>query len=117
MAFTPADLYLVPHTLFVQLAFVSFFLAVLFYLPAVLLTPGYPKVYAWTYLAFALLLASDIWLLFFRPSLSTSSLGLSIHVTGQKVIVYAAILTMFIQAYGAWRLTRASSPEFLPARQ
>jgi len=32
---------------------------------------------------------------------------LVIQATGQKVIVYAAILTMFIQAYGAWRLVQS----------
>ena len=106
VAFTPADLYLQPHALFVQLAFVSFLIAVLFYLAAVLLTPNYPKVYAWTYLAFALLLAGYVWLLFSGPS-AFAAHGLVIQATGQKVIVYAAILTMFIQAYGAWRLVQS----------
>ena len=103
IACSPADLYRPPHVLFVKLAFTAFFVAILFYLVAVLLTPNYPKVYAWTYLAFAVLLAIYIWLMFYGPSPSTT-LGLAIQVAGQKVISYAAILTMFNQAYGAWQL-------------
>jgi hypothetical protein len=110
VALTPADLYLSPHALFVQLAFVSFLVAVLFYIPAILLTPDYPRGYAWTYLAFALLLAGYIWLMFTGPS-AFSSFGLTIQATGQKVIVYSAILAMFIQAYGAWRLVQSGSQE------
>ena len=99
------DLYL---TTFVQLAFIFFFGAVIFYLPAVLLTPHYPNVYAWTYLAFAALLAGYIWLSFNGPDF-TSPQGMLIQATGQKVIVYAAILTMFVQAFGAWQLLRSEN--------
>ncbi len=108
VAMSPADLYLSLHATFVQLAFIFFFVAVIFYLPAVLLTPHYPNVYAWTYLAFAALLAGYIWLLFNGPDF-TSPQGMLIQATGQKVIVYAAILTMFVQAYGAWQLLRSEN--------
>ncbi len=108
VAMSPADLYLSLHGNFVQVAFIFFFIAVIFYLPAVLLTPHYPNVYAWTYLAFAILLAGYIWLLFNGPDF-TSPQGMLIQATGQKVIVYAAILTMFVQAYGAWQLLRSEN--------
>lgn len=100
VAFTPANLYLVPHRLFVQLAFVAFFVAVIFYTLAIFLYRSYPNLYAWVYISFGVLLGSYIWLFFFGPATTTPN-GLLIQVTGQKIIAYAAILCMFIQAYGS----------------
>ena len=101
VASTPGNLYLAPHKLFVQLAFVSFFMAVLFYIPALFLQRTYPKRYAWGFIAFAVILGAYIWLLFHGPSASTLS-GLVIQATGQKIVVYAAILSMLAQGHGAW---------------
>jgi len=104
----PADLYLEAHTLSVQIAFLSFFVAVLIYIPALFLKRDYPKVYAWVFIAFAILLGVYVWLMFEGPSTSTSN-GLVIQATGQKIIVYAAIVSMFIQSYGAWKKTPAQA--------
>jgi hypothetical protein len=101
----PADLYRQPHTLSVQIAFLAFFVAVLLYIPALFLKRDYPRINAWTFVAFAILLGIYIWLLFEGPSTSTST-GLIIQATGQKIIVYAAIISMFIQSYGAWKTTK-----------
>jgi len=101
----PGNLYPRPHSLSVQIAFLAFFVAVLFYAPALFLKRGYPKTYAWTFVAFTILLGVYIWLLFEGPSTSTST-GLIIQATGQKIIVYAAIISMFIQSYGAWKTTK-----------
>jgi hypothetical membrane protein len=103
VACTPANLYLGPHGLFVEAAFLSFFVASLLYTAAILLTPTYPRRYALVFTAFTLLLAAYLWLLFFGPR-PTAPQGLVIQATGQKVIVYAAILTALIQADGARRL-------------
>jgi hypothetical protein len=100
VAFTPADIYLAPHALFVQLAFVTFFIAVLFYAAAIFLHPQFPNVYGWVCLSFSLLLGIYVWLLFFGPSTDMPS-GLVIQVTGQKLIAYAAVTCMFIVAYGS----------------
>jgi hypothetical protein len=96
----PANLYLEAHTLSVQIAFLSFFVAVLFYIPALFLEGDYPKTYAWVFIAFAILLGIYVWLMFKGPSTDTPN-GLIIQATGQKIIVYAAIISMFIQSYGA----------------
>jgi hypothetical protein len=101
----PGNLYPQPHTLSVQIAFLAFFVAVLFYIPALFLKRGYPRINAWTFVTFAILLGVYIWLLFEGPSASTST-GLIIQATGQKIIVYAAIVSMFIQSYGAWKFTK-----------
>lgn len=103
----PADLYLELHAFSVQVAFLAFFLAVLLYIPALFLKRDYPKVYAWVFIAFAILLGVYVWLLFGGPSASTTN-GLIIQATGQKIIVYAAIISMFIQSYGVWKAIRES---------
>ncbi len=105
IALTPANLLALAHGLFVQWAFLAFLAAVLFYIPAVLLARDYPKRYAAVFAAFALLLAAYVWLLFNGPRPGSAS-GLVVQATGQKIIVYAAIVTAFIQAEGARRLAR-----------
>lgn len=95
VAFTPADLFIDAHVTFVRTAFMAFLGAVICYAPAILLHPRYPRWYAAVLLAFAALLAVYLWLLFFGPS------EIRIQATGQKLIVYAAIGVIFIQAYGA----------------
>ena len=100
VAFTPADLYQAPHRLFVQLAFTTFFVGVVFYALAILFNRSYPNLYALVNITFGALLGVYIWLLFFGPSTNTPS-GLMIQVAGQKIIAYAAIISVFIQAYGS----------------
>jgi hypothetical protein len=105
----PGNLYLDPHKLSVQVAFLAFFVAVLIYIPVIFLKRDYPRVYAWVFVTFALLLGAYVWLLFEGPSTITST-GLIIQATGQKIIAYAAIISMFIQSYGAWKITKGKSP-------
>jgi hypothetical protein len=103
VAFTPADIYLAPHALFVQLAFVTFFIAVSFYAAAIFIQPQFPNKYGWISLSFGVLLGIYIWLLFYGPGSNTQS-GLVIQVTGQKLIAYAAVACMFVIAYGSRQL-------------
>ena len=102
VAFTPANLLLDAHVLAVQIAFTSFLVAVLLYVAAIHLQPNYPKVYAIVFLAYAVILSIYLILLFGGPSAGTTQ-GLLIQATGQKIVVYAAIICMFIQAVGARR--------------
>ena len=105
VALTPANLLLMAHAGFVYAAFLSFFGAALIYTVAILRSADYPKRYAAVFGFFTLLLAIYIWLLFFGPPASTTD-GLLIQVTGQKLIAYAGIIAVFIQAYGAQRVER-----------
>jgi hypothetical protein len=120
VAFTPADLYLTAHSLFVQLAFLTFFIAVTFYACAIFMHPGFPNQYGWINLSFGILLGIYIWLLFNGPGLETQN-GLIIQVTGQKLIAYAAIACMFITAYGSRRVLEKQpkklNPESYPDTQ
>jgi hypothetical protein len=100
IAFTPANLFPGPHLQFVLLAFRAFLPAVLLYLLAILLNRDYPNRYALVYIIFAGLLAAYILLITRGPDLDTTQ-GVIIQATGQKIIVYAALVTIFIQGWGA----------------
>lgn len=102
VAFTPANLLGELHHYFVLAAFESFFVAVTVYSVVIFLSASYPKRYAAVYLMFALLLAGYIWLMIQGPSSATLE-GLMIQATGQKIIVYAAILCTLVQCWGALR--------------
>ena len=105
VALAPSDLHLTVHKLFVYIAFTTFLLVVALYSAAIFLSKDYPRVYAFTYLGFALILAIYLWLLFGGPHADTSN-GVRIQATGQKIVVYAEIICMFIQSYGAFKIER-----------
>ena len=107
VAYTPADLLVEPHADFVLWAFRTFLFAVLFYLPAIWLHSRYPQRYAGAYAVFAALLAAYIWLLTNGPGFDTPQ-GILIQAVGQKLIVYAAILSMGVQSWGAIQLLKAA---------
>ena len=102
IAFTPADIARPAHAQFVMWAFRLFPLAVLLYIPVLYMDKRYPKVYAWIFTIFCLMLIGYYLLLTEGPSM-TSPDGLVIQVVGQKVISYASILSIGIQALGAYR--------------
>jgi hypothetical membrane protein len=102
IAFTPADIARPSHVFFVMWAFRLFPLAVLFYVPVLFMDKSYPKVYAWVFAIFCLMLIGYYLLLTNGPSF-TSPGGLVIQVVGQKVISYASILSIGIQSLGAYR--------------
>ncbi|MGW8250802.1 MAG: hypothetical protein ACWGO1_09190, partial [Anaerolineales bacterium] len=120
VAFTPANVYLAPHALFVQLAFVTYFVAVSIYAAAIFIHPGFANKYGWVNLTFGILLGIYVWLLFYGPGTSTQS-GLVIQVTGQKLIAYAAVACMFVAAYGSRQLLEQASSapqaDLLPENQ
>lgn len=105
VAFTPRDLCLVPHIIFVFSAFICFLLVVIFYSIGILKDHDYPNSYAFIFMGFAVLLASYIILLFLGPG-SDEQGSVVIQAAGQKVIVYAAIITMSVQAFGALKFIR-----------
>ena len=104
VACAPYDRWLAIHAWFVLLAFEAFLPSVLAFMSAIFLTKGYPRRYAFLYLAFAALLAGYVVLLRAGPSLKSDE-GLMIQAAGQKVIVYASIGCISLQAWGARKLS------------
>jgi hypothetical membrane protein len=114
VALTPADVVLEAHRWFVLTAFRAFLPAVICYTLAVLVNRCYPSRFAFVYLGFAALLAAYLVLLIHGPAPDTSR-GLAIQATGQKVIAYAAIVCVFIQARGARKVAHPAGQGPVPA--
>lgn len=100
VAFTPANLAGAWHNQFVFAAFEAFTVATIVYFILLLRAPDYPKRYAAVFGVFALLLVLYLGLLFLGPKTRTPE-GLLIQATGQKIIVYASIVSVLIQSLGA----------------
>jgi hypothetical protein len=100
IAFVPANLNSALHTRLVYGAFEAFTVATIFYFAVLLRARVYPKRFAAIFGAFAILLLLYLGLLFFGPSLKTPE-GVMIQATGQKIIVYASIVSILIQSLGA----------------
>ena len=64
------------------------------------MNPMLPNMCAWVKIAFGVLQRIYIWLLFNGPGLNKKN-GLIIQVTGQQIIAYAAMICMFVTAYGS----------------
>jgi hypothetical protein len=105
VAATPWNLALRAHNAFVMWAFEAFLLAVVCDIAAVLATRNVPRRFAAVFALFALVLASYIILLMLGPRLDTPA-GAAIQATGQKVVVYASMLTILVQALLSLRLER-----------
>jgi hypothetical protein len=102
IAFAPADVARPAHVQFVIWAFRLFPLAVLCYVPAMFIDRRYPKVYAWVFAVFCLMLIAYYVLITNGPDFASPE-GLVIQAVGQKLIAYASIVSIFIQSLGAYR--------------
>lgn len=102
IAFSPADIARPVHIQFVMWAFRLFPLAVLFYVPVMLMDKYYPKTYAWVFAFFCLMLIGYYLLLTNGPDINSPQ-GLVVQVVGQKIIAYASIVSIGIQSVGANR--------------
>lgn len=105
VALTPWNLYLDAHNLFVRWAFRSFLAAVILFIIVAWQKKSLPRRFAWVFIAFAVVLAGYVLLLTFGPSVRTRE-GQMIQATGQKIIVYASIVSILVQSLGAYRLKR-----------
>lgn len=110
IAAVPADVNLTLHRLFVYIAFTGFLFVVFLYSAAILKSRTYPRAYAYSYFAYAVVLAVYLALLFSGPDIETSR-GLTIQAVGQKIVVYTGIICVVIQSYGAYRVERRRAPQ------
>lgn len=97
VAATPWNHFLAAHNEFVLWAFRSLLASILACLVASLLERTIPRRFALVYGIFAFVLAAYIGLITFGPTPGTAA-GAAIQATGQKIIVYASVLTILAQA-------------------
>jgi len=100
VAATPWNHFLAAHNEFVLWAFRSLLASILACLVASLLERTIPRRFALVYGIFALVLATYVGLITLGPSPATAA-GAAIQATGQKIIVYASVLTILAQAVSA----------------
>ncbi len=108
IACTPADLYGSLHRTFVEWAFQTFLLAALIYSWLMFTRRDYPRTGAWIFSFFALGLAAYVALLMYGPG-SRDPMGLFIQVLGQKLIAYAAVISVGLEALLARNYGRRQS--------
>jgi hypothetical protein len=111
VGFTPADLLLNAHAQFTRWGFRFFTASALLWAIALFRHRTYPKRYAWVFIGFGMLLLGFV----FLPNIVLKIVGNSpehralriiIQITGQKIIVYAAIISVMIQSCGARSVNR-----------
>ena len=100
VALNPADVSGHGHAVSVIWAFRFFLLSSGCFSAVILRQNRYPRVLAWIFGAFTLLLLGYILLIIDGPYPDTMQ-GLMVQATGQKLIVYAAILSVGAQAWAA----------------
>jgi hypothetical protein len=99
IAFTPIDVNLDFHNELVQLAFRAFLIAVVLYLLPLFRERRRPHPSPWVFFIFAALLGGYILLITFGPGLSTPE-GIMVQSLGQKIIVYAGIISILLESLG-----------------
>ncbi len=111
VAFTPWNVFLLEHILFVQVAFIGLIPMAFFYLLAIAFSKQkvLPRKYIAIMIEFLVASISYVVLLFTGPELTTLA-GLIINATGQKLIVYNAIVFVALLAYATFGVVRKAVP-------
>ncbi len=101
VAVVPEDLSSWLHNFFIYAALVVFVAAYLFFFLAVVRTKGLPKRVSWVYIALGVVLIVytiiSVWVTFFGPAPGTPA-WVVIQATGQKIIVYIAVLALLVES-------------------
>ena len=97
----PEDLSSWVHNACIYVALVVFVVAYLFFFLAVVRTKGLPKRISWVYIALGIVLIVytiiSAWVTFFGPAPGTPA-WVVIQATGQKIIVYVALLALLVES-------------------
>lgn len=110
ITFAPSDIQVDAHSFFVYGGFISGFTVSLLYSLVIFREKLYAKHYGFNFLFFTVILALYIALLFTGPS-SETLIGLVIQATGQKIVLYAFAVCLFIHGYGAYSQEKVRKKE------
>ena len=100
VAFTPWDILLGPHVLFVFIAFpLSLGYSLLYFIP-IFMTKKYPNIFGYLLIFFSISMGVYLWFLFGGPSIDGYE-GRVIAAVAQKVIVYLMIILIPLQGWGS----------------
>lgn len=105
IGFTPWDINLSAHMIFVYTAFPISLPLAISYAIGILWEKNLPKRMAFYYFGYILVLGAYLYLLFFGPPTSSET-GRMIQVVGQKIIVYSTNVLMIFQGIEIIRLSK-----------
>jgi hypothetical protein len=101
VAVVPEDLSSWLHNFCIYAALVVFVAAYLLFFLAVVRTKGLPKRVSWVFIALGVVLAVytiiSVWVTFFGPAPGTPA-WVIIQATGQKIIIYVAVLALLVES-------------------
>ena len=120
----PEDLSSWLHNFCIYAALVVFVAAYLLFLLAVVRTKGLPKRISWVYIVLGVVLVVytiiSVWVTFFGPAPGTPE-WVIIQATGQKIIVYVALLALLVESLLVPPILRTDAythePSTSPSRQ
>jgi len=95
------------HRFYVRVGFLAFLAMTFFYTLAILVDKNYPNRYAAAMGVFAIVLAVQITIMFYATNARHSNEALYLQAVAQKVVVYAEILCLLYQSYGALMLSKS----------
>ncbi|MBN2156720.1 MAG: hypothetical protein JW776_11825 [Candidatus Lokiarchaeota archaeon] len=104
VAWTPWDVAIIPHMIFV---FIGFLVAIpfnIFFALAILRDESYPNGYAYMLIGFIFLIIGYIFALVFGPSAISTREGRIIESLGQKIIIYSQMVLIVLSAIGSLRV-------------
>jgi hypothetical protein len=113
IAATPWNLVLDAHNGFVRLAF-GFLLVYDLCLLMIQVSNRWTAAYTAANAIYLLLLVAYVGILFFGPRVDTKS-GLEFQVAAQKIIVYASVVNLGLQAVSIHRAARRRAQDHVPA--
>ena len=124
VAIVPEDLSTWLHNFFTYAALVVFVAAYLLFFLAVVRTKGLPKRISWVYIALGVVLIVytiiSVWVTFFGPAPGTPA-WVVIQATGQKIIIYVAVLALLVESLLVPPILRTGAythePSTSPSRQ
>ena len=109
-AFTPINVQAQWHFALVTCAFGAFAVAAVAYANAIRREPAYPNQFALVFDAFSILLLIYLFLVMLGPPRSAPA-GMMLQATAQKIIVYAAVISVLVQSNGAIRMLKTRHGE------
>jgi hypothetical protein len=113
-ALTPIDLLDQWHFALVTYAFVAFAAAAVLYANAIRREADYPTRFALVFDAFSILLLIYLCLAMLGPP-RNEPVGMMLQATAQKIIVYAAVISVMVQSYGYIYMLKTRLGESVPA--
>jgi hypothetical protein len=103
VAFAPANRCFGLHMNLIYVASFSYFITATLYSIAIFLNQDYSNLFAFIFMASAVVLGAYMLFWVFGPE------NLTVQATGQQIVVYGQIACMFTQAFGGWKSHKFSS--------